>query len=49
VPAGLRCRPLGAKHAAVAEAPAGMFTTNHAELAGLDPDQIAFLDARSPG
>jgi transposase len=44
--AGLARGRMRAKHAALADALAGMFGDHHAELAGLLLDQIAFLDTR---
>jgi len=44
--AGLARGRMRAKHAALADALAGMFADHHAELAGLLLDQIAFLDTR---
>ena len=44
--AGLARSRMKAKHDALAEALAGMFTDHHAELAQLLLDQIAFLDTQ---
>jgi transposase len=44
--AGLARGRMRARHAALAEALAGMFSDHHAEIAGLLLDQIAFLDTR---
>jgi transposase len=44
--AGLARGRMRAKHAALADALAGMFSDHHAEVAGLLMDQIAFLDTR---
>jgi transposase len=44
--AGLARTRMKARHGALVEALAGMFGSHHGELAGLELDQIAFLDER---